>query len=178
MARLGPGSFLSICSKSGIEWVDAKTGLTDFGQMARRLTFDVSRRLKLDMVVPTSREPDPEEHVAWQYARAYFDGDPDATYGIVNRPSFETMLRAHFKRDGRSETDNDPACYALRNVVFAAGCRVLSVASSAPSSRGSFMTSLSWRYFLNALSVHTDLLYFRTSLMAVQALATMVSRHR
>lgn len=168
----GPGSFLSICSKSGIEWVTEKTRVADFDQIARGLTCDVSRALKLPGPVSTSREPEPDENIAWEYTRTYFEEDIDSTYGIVHRHTFENMLRTYFKKDGHSEMDTDPAWYAIRNVIYAAGCRIIDVKES--SSRKTTLSPRSWRYFLNALSVHTDLLYYRTSLMAVQALVMMV----
>lgn len=151
--------------------------MPDFAQIARRLTSDVSRALKMAAPLPSAREPEPEESVACDYARAYFDEDCDAFYGIVHRQAFETQLRAHFKRDGLSDTEYDPGWYALRNTVYAAGSRILAVKHSTINSRESFITSTSWKYFLNALSVYTDLSYFRTSLSAVQALAMMVGRH-
>ncbi|KIW90829.1 uncharacterized protein Z519_08612 [Cladophialophora bantiana CBS 173.52] len=171
----GPGSFLSICSKSGIEWVAEKTGVPDFGQIAQNLASDVSRALKLSSssTSSTTRAPEPEEQKAWEYTKVYFEEDPDARYGLINRSTFEPLLRAHLKKDGTSEAESDPAWYALRNTVYAAGCRIVDMKTMSKSSKKSVISPLSWSYFLNALSVHTDLLYFKTSLMAVQALAMM-----
>ncbi|KAK6365711.1 hypothetical protein LTS17_011098 [Exophiala oligosperma] len=170
----GPGSFLSICSRSGIDWVNEKTGNNDFGTIARGLISDVSRALKLKEPIPTVREPEPEEVMAWKYCRIYFDLDPDAAFGIVSRPSFENALRAHFRKDdGQAENQTDPGWYALRYTVYAAGCRILEMRAAAKGSRVDMMANQSWKYFTNALSVHNDILYYRTSLMAVQALAAM-----
>jgi hypothetical protein len=168
---VGPGSFLSICSKSGIEWVSEKTGVTAFAQMARKLTFDICRRLKLEPGLSHKREPEPKQEVAWQYVRAYFEDNPDAVFGIICRPSFEARLRAHFKQGAISTADHDPAWYALRNIVYATGCRSL----LSKQHSGGFHATQSWQFFQNALTVHTELLYSRTGLMAVQALAAMVA---
>lgn len=173
---LGPGSFLSICSKSGIEWAIEKTGFRDFGQIARSLNIDVSRALKLSTPLSTSsREPEPDEDTAWLFSTAYFEADPDSTYGIVHRPTFENMLRTHFRKVAQSDEDSDPGWYALRNVVYAAGCRIVEVKAASKTTQKSVFPARSWRYFLNALAQHNDLLYYKTSLMAVQALAAMVS---
>lgn len=113
--------------------------------------------------------------MAWRYCRLYFDMDPDAAFGIVSRPTFENALRAHFRKEsGQADIETDPGWYALRNTVFAAGCRILETRSAAKGSKTDMMATQSWRYFANALSVHSDILYYRTSLMAVQALAAMV----
>lgn len=78
----------------------------------------------------------------------------------------------HFASGGQ---DNDDAeWYALRNAVFAAGCKT---SLSEESSREAIETLqfMSWQYFENAMSVHTDLIYMRSGLMAIQALLAMVS---
>lgn len=75
---------------------------------------------------------------------------------------------------GQSAGPEDTAWYALRNTIYAAGCRVqlseleyLSPLAKAQES--------SWRYFENALSVLPDLLYPWTDPMAIHALLLMVS---
>ncbi|KEF51074.1 uncharacterized protein A1O9_12856 [Exophiala aquamarina CBS 119918] len=159
--------------ESGLEWVTERTGVEDFTQIARSLISDVSQSLKLAKSIPSSREPEPEEVVAWAYVKAYFEEDCDSTYGILHQPTFENLLRAHFKGSGSSNAEPDPAWYAVRHVVYAAGCRIVDTRASAQAARYSLASSRSWKYFENALSVHTDLLYCHTSLMAVQALVMM-----
>lgn len=170
---LGPGSFLAICSKPGIEWVIEKTGAKQFQDMAKTLSYEISRRLKLDSTFPSTREPEPPEIVARAYVKAYFDLDPEAAYSIVSRQSFENRLRAHFSERAECDTDHDPGWYALRNAVYAAGCRMQAVQQNAPSP--AILLTRSWNFFLNALSKHTQLMYCRASLIAVQALAVMVT---
>ena len=101
-------------------------------------------------------------------ALAYFDHSFDAIFGIVFRPAFETRLQQHFSR----EIHDDPAWYAVRNVVYASGCRILS--SRDPSSTFADNHKTAWKYFENAIAVHTELLITSTGLAAVQALALMV----
>lgn len=98
----------------------------------------------------------------------------DAALGIVHRPWFETRLRALHNAPGdEDETgdDGDPGWYALRNTIYAAGCRI-------EMSRSNSLKDCNrdaWGYFENALSVHTEVLYFRTSMVGIQALTLMVS---
>ena len=87
--------------------------------------------------------------------------------GIVHRPSFEGRLRAHL---ACAAGDADPAWNALRNIVYATGCRI--ELSKTKSIRDA--NQAAWGWFENALSVHTELLYFRTSITGVQALTLMV----
>jgi hypothetical protein len=61
----------------------------------------------------------------------------------------------------------------MRNVVFASGCRILS--SNDPSMAFLESQQQAWRYFENALAMHTELLCTPTGLCAVQSLALMVS---
>ncbi len=99
---------------------------------------------------------------------AYFDEALDAALGIVHRPWFESRLRARF---AGAADDADPAWNALRNIVYATGCRI--ELSKTRSIRDA--NQAAWGWFENALSVHTELLYFRTSITGVKALTLMVS---
>ena len=58
--------------------------------------------------------------------------------------------------------------------MWAAGCRITLSNAPYPSA---FIESRnqSWWYFENALSVHTELIYARSDVVAIQALAVMVS---
>jgi hypothetical protein len=102
---------------------------------------------------------------------AYFETSYDAVFGVVYRPAFEARLRAQFEQ-GSAYEDEDASWYALRNTVYASGCRSV----LAKDSSISFVEAqaLAWSYFENALSVHTDILFNPTGLSAVQALTLMV----
>jgi hypothetical protein len=99
---------------------------------------------------------------------AYFEVSLDASLGILHRPWFEQQLSAHL---AGTLHDPGPTWHALRNVVFAAGCRIEMCKSQ------SFQKAAkhAWRYFENALSVYARLLFFRTSITGVQVLTLMVS---
>jgi len=88
----------------------------------------------------------------------------------VHRPAFETRLRAQFANS--SEFQDDPSWFALRNAVYASGCRV--VLSKDPTKTFNEAQAESWKFFENSLSVHTELIYTPTGLTAVQALTLMV----
>jgi hypothetical protein len=84
-------------------------------------------------------------------------------------------LRNHFASHHRKQDDEEDAgWYALRNVIYAAGCRcVLGKRSSV-----SFVEAQAeaFRFFQNALSVFIELTFAYTGLTAVRALTLMVSR--
>jgi hypothetical protein len=138
--------------------------------MARKLTFDISQHLKVDPEVFHRREPEPEQDRAWQYVKAYFEECRDVVLGIVSRPLFESRLTKHF--DSGASAEPDCSWYALRNAVYATGCRkVMSKEQPGPFLVGK---GHGWEYLQNALNVHSELLYSRTNFMAIQALTIMV----
>ncbi|OCT45439.1 putative fungal specific transcription protein [Cladophialophora carrionii] len=155
----------------GILPPEEETETPEFATMARKLTGDISRHLKINPGFSRRREPEPPEFLAWQYVNAYFDESRDVAFGILSRPGFECRLRTHFENSPTTPLEEDASWYALRNVVYAAGCRqIMARERSGPLLLGQ---GYGWQYFQNALSVHTDLLYARSSLMAIQALAIM-----
>ncbi|KAK5044365.1 hypothetical protein LTR84_011315 [Exophiala bonariae] len=167
----GPGSFISFCSHACVEWTCDKTGVTDFAAMAREIAFDISRHLKVEPGLFHRQEPEPEQDRAWQYVNVYFEECRDVVLGIVCRPVFESRLRKHFKNGSMGLLEQDCSWYALRNAVYATGCRkLLSREQPGPFFVGE---GHGWEYLKNALSVHTELLYSRSNSMAVQALAIM-----
>jgi len=98
---------------------------------------------------------------------AFFNSGYEATFGIVQRSWFEARLRTYLTNH---KLDDDASWYALRNIVFALGCRY------EMSSNSTLLESSqrSWSYFENALSVHTDLMFLPSSIVGVQALTLMV----
>ena len=102
----------------------------------------------------------------------YFDQAAEAIVGLLDRATFEQRLRAHF-RNRNPNIGQDPAWYALRNTIYAAGCRI-SIAGSANPSAHAEANIRAWRYFQNALSVHVDLLGVRSDTANIEALAVMV----
>lgn len=100
---------------------------------------------------------------------AYFEQSVDAALGIVHRPWFESRLRTHLNSPGPHE-DEDPGWYALRNIIYATGCRIeMSKTHNIGDSN-----QAAWGWVENALSVHTEILYFETSMIGIQALTLIV----
>lgn len=119
------------------------------------------------------REPEPSRELAWTYCQAYFDDATNSMFQFINRETFETKLAAYHNEDQtRAEQDN-AAWYALRNAVFATGCRKTISEQSNP--RASKAQVQSWKYFQNALSVFAELAFDDASILNVQALTVMVS---
>lgn len=102
---------------------------------------------------------------------AFFEHSPDSVFGVVNRSDFQTRLHLHL--GGSNTNEENAAWYALRNIIYAIGCR--SAASVDKSQDFVEIQMESLRYFHNAFSVYADLLYMPSGLMAVQALIMMVS---
>lgn len=171
----GPGSYLSICSKLGVQWVIDQSGIRDFGDATRSFSREISYVLKLEQQLSSSRAPQPDEETSWQYTRVFFDEVPEAVFGIVVRRQFEARLRANW-RDSRSSTEKDynSEWYALRNVVWAFGARAVHGGSQYAST---FIeaSQAGTQYLENALSRLPDLLCGRCSLTAIEALILMVS---
>ena len=163
----GPRTHMSICSSAGIAWVEQRVKQPDFRLTANRFTQDIASRLKLEKRVSKERMEEPGLEDALTFTRAYFEEASDAPLGIVRRSCFESRLRSFYRS---SQTDDDTSWYAMRNIIFASGCRVVlsREGTYAAAQRGS------WPYFENALSVHSELLYLSTSMMGVQVLTLMV----
>jgi hypothetical protein len=168
-----------------VDWVISKVKSPDFRGVAMRLVADVARMLKMSCTLSPSRAPEPSPEIAWQYTKgklrrrfalildttdislpAYFEETPEEAFGIVERSWFESRLRSHFS----GTMPDDKSYYALRNVLWARGCRI--VLSKTTSFREA--SQASWAFFENALSVHTEILFLRGSMMGVQALILMV----
>jgi len=144
----------------------------------------ISRKLRLHEPLGQKRTPDPPEHTAWLYAKgmsmcdyacmkliinctAYFNESFEATYYTIDQSAFEERLRHHYTD---AHATRDPGWYALRNVVFASGCRIEQFKTCAWTEA----QSRAQVYFDNALSVEADLLHGTPGLIAIQALVAMV----
>lgn len=94
----------------------------------------------------------------------------DSFFSVVHRTEFERRLRDHLH--GEQDSPEDNAWYAIRNTVYATGCRIF------------LLTEHNWdfgeaqkvasTYFQNALTVHVQLLFAPPTLQSIQALLAMV----
>ena len=100
---------------------------------------------------------------------AYFNGSLDTVFGVVNRQEFEKRLHAHFNEPPK----DDSPWYALRNTVYASGCKIIFARQTQPCTFADAQKQ-AWKYFENALSVHTELIYMHSDLLAIEALMAMV----
>lgn len=100
---------------------------------------------------------------------AYFEETPISTFYLIGRQSFEARLIRHIENPSASQEDS--VWFAIRNIVYASGCRALM--SKTHSWRES--QSKSGQYFENALSVETDLIHGAYGISAIRALLAMVS---
>lgn len=91
---------------------------------------------------------------------------------VIHRPTFEARLRAQMANDYHDD-EADPAWYAIRNVVYAFGLRIL-VQENSSENKWVESQIHGWKYFQNAFSVHSELIYSRSTIAAVQALFAMV----
>ena len=89
----------------------------------------------------------------------------------MNREKFESRLQEHL--EAKYTRKSDVAWYALRNTVYAYGCKLVRSKSSDPNAYEETQAKARG-YFSNALSVHTRLIYSSPSLASVQALLLMV----
>ncbi|RVX72409.1 hypothetical protein B0A52_03597 [Exophiala mesophila] len=148
----GRESWLSVCSPSGIAWIQNQVASDDFTNIASDLTASWSKQLRLSRNEAAQRGAEPQADLAWKYTHAYFERSVDSLFEVIHRPEFEHHLRSHLSN---RLYDDDPAWLALRNTVF------VSIQQEA------------WHFFSNALSVHSDLLLRSPSIRAVRALLAM-----
>lgn len=162
-----------------MDWVCQVTGVPDFALMAKKLVNDISERPEMLMDMrkgPTGvLEPEPQE--AWDYVRAFFEipfSQSENFLLVVPRTYVERRLRTHIENVKNGVKDDDVSWYALRNAIYATGCRSYILARD-PSSKFRIAVGHGWQYFERALSVHVELVYKRASLMTLQALLVLVS---
>ncbi|CRG86432.1 hypothetical protein PISL3812_03438 [Talaromyces islandicus] len=182
----GRASFLSICSPAGVEWVCGQLGNSNFRHSAARLALFVTRRLKMTKPLGVERMPDPDYQTALKWTAgqcvvlnsinapskahansAFFDESFEHSLGLVPRRAFEARLHQHYRHQ---LTQNDLTWYALRNTVFAVGSRLVALPAGQPSTFAA-SEKLSWLYFENALSAHTNLVYMPSDISVVETLA-------
>lgn len=102
---------------------------------------------------------------------AYFERSYEAVFGVVHRPSFEARLRAHMAQESPTKNE-DASWFAMRNMVYALGCRSLMATDSSLSFLQAGKRSRA--FFQNALSVIGEMILGRSGFTAVQALVLMV----
>jgi hypothetical protein len=183
-------SYLSLSSQAGREWVSLRCSNDRFNAVADLLLSDSSRQVAATKHGYSERTPEPDAAISSAYTEgifrtligcspvsdrivAFFEKSPEAPLIVLSRSRFEARLKSQPGVNPSVDTD-DPAWWAIRNTVYAAGCRML-LARLEYSSTFAEAQSESWKYFKNALSVLPDLLHPRFDLEAIRALLLMVS---
>jgi hypothetical protein len=92
-------------------------------------------------------------------------------FGLVDRHAFEQRLRAQL--ESQNFGIEDPAWYALRHTIYAHGCRIM-LADGDYASTFAKARSQSRRYFENALSVFSQLVFMPNGIDSVHTLVMMV----
>ncbi|KAH7020059.1 fungal-specific transcription factor domain-containing protein, partial [Ilyonectria destructans] len=165
----GASSILAICSAAAIEWVVQQTHNQRYPRLSESMAATIASQLKLNKRFDRERAPEPSFEAAWRYYEAYFQ-QAESVFPVINRPSFESRLRQTFNQGEKS--DDDPAWYALRHIIYAAGKRQL-LNNDPQEHTFSHIQEQCWPYFENAMSVYTELLFAEVSIMGVQALIAM-----
>ncbi|KAH6962536.1 fungal-specific transcription factor domain-containing protein [Ilyonectria sp. MPI-CAGE-AT-0026] len=165
----GTSSIIAICSEAATDWVVQQTGNTCYSDLSASIASMIISQLTLGKGFSSKRAPEPNFETAWMYYEAYFQ-QADSVFRVINRPVFEARLRGTFNKDETSV--DDPAWYALRNTVYAAGKRQLLNNNPAQLSF-SHIQSQCWPYFENAMTVYSEILFSRVEILGVQALIAM-----
>ncbi|KIW94675.1 uncharacterized protein Z519_04652 [Cladophialophora bantiana CBS 173.52] len=155
--------------KSAISWVTQRTGAARFVDVATEMTSTWTQRLTMDSsMFSSSPTPEPDS-IAWNFVNAYFEESDEIIYGVVYRPDLESNLRAYFR--GELTLLNDSAGQALRNTVYASGCRIYLAKNSDLGFQD--LQRLEWMYFPNDLAELTKVLFTANSLLSIRAIMTM-----
>lgn len=163
---VGPSSGFSLFSPQGLRWISEKTGNSNFEQVIKEVSNSCEHHANAqDTFRPlkeSEREPLPPKDVANEYLAAYFDNF-NHSFPLFDRESVMERFARDYYMVSR---ERDPAWYASLNVIFLIG-RSIAMNEREPN-------GISEKYFKNASSVFSELLFNAPSLLAVQAMIGMV----
>lgn len=165
---VGPSSGFSLFSPQGLRWISEKTGDRNFEQIITEVAKSCEHspfeggQNSFRQLPDNERISLPPKDVANEYMNAYFDSFNNS-FPLYDRES----VMERFSRDYYMVNyQKDPAWYASLNVIFLIG---RSVTTHEKGGDG-----ICEKYFKNASSVFSDLLFGGPSLLAVQAMIGMV----
>ena len=164
---VGPSSGFSLFSPQGLRWISEKTGNNDFEQVIKEVSNSCDNHMTGNQAafrpIPDSeREPLPPKDVANEYMAAYFDNFNNS-FPLYDKDSVMERFGKDYYMVNR---EKDPAWYASLNVIFLIG-RSIAMHEREPH-------GVCEKYFRNATSVFSELLFNAPSLLAVQAMIAMV----
>lgn len=162
---VGPSSGFSLFSPQGLRWISERTGSRNFENCIREVAHSCDSVVFPNTFMPNHGEPEPlpDMATAKQYIETYF-----ATFNCAYPLYDKDTVTTRFQKDYYNTTrDSDPAWYASLNIIFLIGRGV--------ARKDNGRDFVCERYFNNASSVFTELLFNSPSLLAVQAMIGMVS---
>jgi len=165
---VGASSGFSLFSPQGLRWISEKTGSRDFEQTIKEVIDRCDSGLVVEFPVAfralpeNEREPLPPRDLATEYMTAFF-GVFNGAFPLYDK---DVVLERFGKDYYTASPQRDVAWYASLNVIFLIG-RALVRKQNGPD-------VICERYFHNASSVFTELLFNGPSLLAVQAMIGMV----
>ena len=162
---VGPSSGFSLFSPQGLRWISERTGSRNFENCIREVAHSCDSVVFPNTFMPNHGEPEPlpDMATAKQYIETYF-----ATFNCAYPLYDKDTVTTRFQKDYYNTTrESDPAWYASLNIIFLIGRGV--------ARKDNGRDFVCERYFNNASSVFTELLFNSPSLLAVQAMIGMVS---
>lgn len=163
---VGPSSGFSLFSPQGLRWISEKTGNNDFEQVIKEVSNSCEQptgeQAMFRPLQENEREPLPPKDLANEYMAAYFDNF-NSSFPLFDKESVMERFGRDYYMVNR---EKDPAWYASLNVIFLIG-RSITMNETEPH-------GVCEKYFRNAGSVFTELLFNGPSLLAVQAMVGMV----
>ena len=162
---VGPSSGFSLFSPQGLRWISEKTGSRQFEDCIREVAHSCDAVVFPNTFMPNAGEPEPlpDKETANQYMETYF-----STFNCAYPLYDKEMVMTRFAKDYFNVTrEADPAWYASLNIIFLIGRGV--------ARKDNGRDFVCERYFNNASSVFTELLFNSPSLLAVQAMIGMVN---
>ncbi len=157
---VGPSSGFSLFSPQGLRWISEKTSSRNFENIIREVAHTCDAVVFPNTFMPGNErdlEPLPPKDLANQYVETYFQ-----TFNCAYPLYDKEMVMARFAKDYYNTTrESDPAWYASLNIIFLIGRGV--------ARKDNGRDFVCERYFNNASSVFSELLFNSPSLLAVQA---------
>lgn len=171
---LGASSGFSLFSPQGLQWISEKTGSNELAKFISSISSNLQSYMPKNSsaelyrpLYPSEREPLPPKVVADHYVQYYFNSY-NSIFPLFDRGVFDKSYDLQYSGNPPS----GPAWYACLNIVLCIGCLLFRVRPQGEPNNSP--GELDWKkYFRNASSCFTDLLFEDGSLQAIQAIVGM-----
>ncbi|KIM94323.1 hypothetical protein OIDMADRAFT_135861, partial [Oidiodendron maius Zn] len=176
---LGASSGLSLFSPQGLQWISESTGSNDLSEFISTLSktnegpWKVNNMDLWHSMLPSQREPLPPKEIADILVECFFD-----TFNNVFPLFDRTTFYDAYSHQYAQQPIGGSAWYACLNVVLCLGsvfwhAHIHSKDHHLKTEISGFTEEKCWKYFRNACSCLTDLMFKDCNLMAVQAIIGM-----